>query len=51
LNVGQRTRQKISRHENVLRLVTAYDRAIAQKESYLPRRSKLQRLSDMILRP
>ena len=26
LNIGQRTRQKISRHENVLRLVTGYDR-------------------------
>ena len=44
LNVAQRTQQKISRHENVLRLVTAYDRAAAPIESLLPRRSKRQRL-------
>ena len=35
LNVAQRTRQKISRHENGLRLVTAYDRAAAPIESHL----------------
>ena len=29
LNVAQQTRQKISRHENVLRLVTAYDRDVS----------------------
>ena len=44
LNVAQRTRQKISRHENVLCLVTAYDRAAANIKSHLPRRSKRQRL-------
>ena len=42
-------RDNKSRHENGLRLVTAYDREASPIKSHLPRRSKRQRLSDVIL--
>ena len=51
LNVVSGPRLKISRRENVLRLVTVYDRERSPIQSRLPRRSKRQRLSDLILPP
>ena len=57
LNVAQRTRPKISRDENVLRLVTAYDRDASRRKNILFSfsfsgpllLSKRQRLQELLL--